>query len=482
MDQEIYRIKDPVPARWAASFIFLLLGILSGCAGYHPSQEKPPLKMPEGFSLGGNQTSPALWWQAFGDDSLDSMEVQALSGNLDLKASWARIVEARAAAKQAGAELYPWLDTSAGATHKTMRNEGRYYNQDILSLGAMASYELDLWGRIRKGKEAAVMDMLAAEADLETARITVSSEIALTYFEILAVNRQLEIISRQIRDNRASLDIISALYEFGQTDILDTLQQKQAVEATIAQQIEKRMALGTLKNRLAVLLGKAPEELDVKTDKTLPDVPPLPDAGLPVELVNRRPDCRSAFFRLKAANARLAQAVAQQYPRFSLTASIETDSSRVNDLFENWIATLAANMLTPVFEGRRLEAEVEKMQAASRQALFHYGSTVLSALKEVEDALIQESHQRRLLENMEQRLELSRRSLQQIRDQYEAGTVEFLRFLATELNTDALETQLITERLSLIKYRIALYRALAGPIPHQEGNGQISSSDGNRGT
>ena len=462
--------------------ILVTMGILAGCSGYHPSPETPPVKIPERFSLDGNLTSPATWWEAFGDKLLNRIEKQALTDNMDLKSAWARIMQARAEAKQAGAELYPWLDITAGAAHKTTRDEGSYFNQDILSLGAMASYELDLWGRIRKGREAAVMDVMAAEADLDTARITVSSEIALTYFEMQAVKMQIDIISRQIRDNRASLDIISSMYEYGQTDILDTLQQKQAVEGAIAQKIEKKMTLGTLKNRLAVLLGKAPEDLDIKADKGLPEIPPLPDSGLPLELINRRPDCRSAFFKLKAANARLAQAVAQQYPRFSLSASIETDASRVNDLFENWIATLAANMLTPVFEGRSLEAEVEKRQAQSRQALFDYGSTVLAALKEVEDAMVQESHQRRILKNMEYRLELSRNSLKQVKEQYEAGTVEFLRFLATELNTDALETKVITERLNLIKYRIALYRALAGPIPLGEESQAAPGSSRNTGT
>ena len=442
--------------------------ILSGCAGYHPAPEKPPVEMPEGFSLSGNLTSPAFWWQAFDDENLEQLERQALSDNLDIKSAWTRIVQARAVAKKAGAELYPWLDTTAGATHITTRDQGSYNNQDILSLGAMASYEVDLWGRIRKGKEAAELDILAAQADLDSARITISSQIALTYFEMQSLRMQIEIIDRQIRENRASLDIISSMYEYGQTDILDTLQQKQAVEGTVAQKIEKKMAFAVLKNQLAVLLGRPPEGLELKMRKTLPLVPGLPDSGVPAELVNRRPDCRSAFFRLKAANARLAQAVAEQYPRLSLTASMETDSSAVKDLFENWLATLAANMLTPVFEGGRLEAEVEKRQAETRQALFDYGSTVLAALKEVEDALARESHQRELLGNIGQRLELAKRSLAQVREQYEAGTVEFLRFLATELNADAVETQLVAERFKLISYRIALYRAMAGPIPGPE--------------
>lgn len=448
------------------SYIFLLAVSIYGCAGFHPAPETAPAEIPGHFSRSGNHTAPALWWQAFGDEKLQKLEKQAFSDNLDIKSAWMRIEQARASAKKAGAELYPWLDVSGGIGHTTNRDQGRYYNQDTISLGAMASYELDLWGRIRKGREAAAMDVLAAEADLETARITVASELALTYFDMLAVNMQLEVIERQIRDNRTSLDIISAMYDYGQTDILDTLQQKQAVEAAVARKIERQMNLEVLKNRVAVLLGRPPEGIKLDMERKLPEVPALPDSGVPAELLNRRPDCRSAFFRLKAANARLARAVAEQYPRLALTASFDTDSSRLNDLFENWMANLAANLLTPVFEGGRLEAEVEKRQAESRQALFDYGKTVLSALKEVEDALTRESHERSLLQNIRQRLELSRRSLQQVREQYEAGTVEFLRFLETELNTDALETQVITEELELIKNRIALYRALTGPLPH----------------
>ena len=447
----------------------LMIALLaSGCAGFHPAPEMAPTEIPSHFSRSGNHTAPARWWEAFGDQELQELEKQALSENLDIKSAWMRIDQARAAAKKAGAELYPWLDVSGGIGHTTTKNQRRYYNQDNIFLGAMASYEVDLWGRIREGREAAVMDVLAAASDLETARITVASELALTYFDIQAVKMQIDVIERQIQENTASLDIISAMYDYGQTDILDTLQQKQAVESTIAQKIEKEMKLEVLKNQIAILLGRPPEGIDLDTERKLPEVPPLPDSGVPAQLINRRPDCRSAFYKLKAANARLAQAVAEQYPRLALTASIETDSSRLNDLFENWVANLAANLLTPVFQGGRLEAEVEKKQSESRQALFDYGKTVLSALKEVENALARESHQRRLLQNMKQRLMLSKRSLEQVKRQYEAGTVEFLRFLATELNTDALETQVITEELKLIKDRIALYRALAGPLPYSQ--------------
>ncbi len=445
--------------------LFVALVLLSACTGYHPAPESTPYELPRGFSLAGGQRQPSCWWQTFKDKELERLEQQALSENLDLKAALARLRKAQAEAKQAGAELYPWLDINMGATHNTSRNLGQYSNEDVISLGAIASYEVDLWGRLRKMKKAATLEVSASKSDLDAARITVASELALTYFDLQALDLQLDIIDRQIKDNKVSLDIVTSMYEYGQTDILDTLQQEQAVEATIAQQIEKQMNLKILENQLAILMGKPPQTVEIKMLKGLPTLPPLPKSGLPIELVNRRPDCKSAFFKLRAANARLAQAVAEQYPRLSLTASANSDASRVNDLFENWIASLAASMLTPVFEGRRLEAQVEKKEAEAWQALYDYSKIVLGALKEVEDALAQEIHQRQLVKNMEKRFELSRKSLEQVKEQYKAGTVEFLRFLATELNTDSLEIQLVTERLKLIKYRIALYRALAGPIP-----------------
>ncbi len=441
-----------------------ILMVLSGCAGYHPAMESPPVEIPSEFSISGNMTAPVLWWQAFKDRQLMELEGRALTANMDVLSAWIRIEQAEAAARKAGAELYPWIDVSAGASHQTSRNGNRYENTDTLSLGAVASYELDLWGRIRKGREAAEMNVLAAEADLDTARITLSAELALAYFELQGTAMQLHVIQRQIKENLASLDIISAMYEYGQTDIIDTLQQKQAVESTKAQEIEKKKSIDLLKNQLAVLLGCSPGTIHIRQDAGLPSIPPLPDTGVPLDIVNRRPDCRSAFFRLKAANARLAQAVAEQYPRISLSASADTSASSTGDLFENWLATLAANILTPVFEGGRLKAGVEQAQAEARQALYDYGSTVLTAIREVEDALAREARQREILDNMEKRLELSRRSMEQITEQYKAGTVEFLRFLATELSTDTLETKVITEKLKLVEARIALYRAMAGPI------------------
>jgi len=443
----------------------LLLLILAGCRGYHAAPEVPPFQVPNAFGASGNVTASVKWWYSFKDSLMWRAVNNSLNSNFTIKSAFERIKMAKAILQKARAPLLPWIDAESSLSHRTIREGNRYVNLDQILLNANVSYEIDLWGRINSGVEAARLELAAQKADFQTAILSLSSQVASSYFEIVALRQEKRYIRRQIERNKASLKIIEEKYRFGQTDVLDLLQQKQLVEQNISNAIDVDKALATVAREFAVLLGvPTSSQLTVETAESLPVLPPLPATGLPMELIKRRPDCLRAFLKLKAANARLAEAVSSQYPRLAIGGSVESSSSALKDLLENWIASIAANVVVPIFEGGRLEAEVRLREAEAKRLLYEYGQTLLNAIKEVDETLEIERRQKALIKNLRSRLELARNSSLLLKEKYLAGDVEYLRFLASQISVDELERQLVRERLKLIQNRIRLYKAIAGPV------------------
>jgi outer membrane protein TolC len=219
-----------------------------------------------------------------------------------------------------------------------------------------------------------------------------------------------------------------------------------------------------LEHRLAVLLGRSPQaEIEVGPD-SLPAVPPLPETGVPADLLQRRPDVKSALNRLRAADQDLAAAISDQYPRISLTASGSTIADSATDLFETWAYSFAGNLLAPIFRGGALRAEVDRSEAVRTQRLYEYGQTMLTAFQEVEDALVREQKQREQIQQLESQVDLARQSYEQLRLQYLNGTTDYLDVLTALDEVQQLRRDLLSARLLLVEDRIALYRALAGAV------------------
>ena len=197
----------------------------------------------------------------------------------------------------------------------------------------------------------------------------------------------------------------------------------------------------------------------------LPDLPPQPQTGLGSELIQRRPDIRLAYFRVQAADQRTASAIADRFPKLSLSASIDTTAPNLQSLFNNWIATLAGNLILPIVDGGRRIAEVERNKAVAAESLNSYATTILQAIKEVEDALIQEQQQRQLINSLNIQYSFSQKANEQIRLRYMYGAIDFLRVLTTQINQQTLERSRISAKRQLIEFRIQLYRSLAGSWP-----------------
>jgi outer membrane protein TolC len=201
--------------------------------------------------------------------------------------------------------------------------------------------------------------------------------------------------------------------------------------------------------------------MDVKPEG-LPPLPSRPGPGLPSELIQRRPDVQKAYQQIRAADKDLAAALSNQYPRITLSASLASSAANAGDLFDDWVRSFAGNLFAPVFQGGQLRAEAARMEAVRNQRLYAYGQSVLTAFREVEDALIREEKQRKRIESIKNQLELARETNEQLRVAYFNGMGNYLDVLTALENTQQLERNLLSERLVLLEYRIALHRALAG--------------------
>jgi len=328
------------------------------------------------------------------------------------------------------------------------------------SLGLAASYELDLWGRIQSSRDAAAFEAQASEQDLQATALTLSAQVAGTWYQLVEQYGQLDILDEQIINNKKVFELVNLQLRTGQVGISDMLQQRQLIESN---QGERDLALAqaaVLEQQLAILLGYPPQQNVAQRVGKLIDLPPIPQLGLPAELIQRRPDIRSAFFTVKAANSDLAAAIADRFPQLSFSADLKTTGVHTRDLFSNWLATLASNLVAPIVDGGLLKAEVDRTRAAAAEALNSYGQTILEALGEVETALVQEQRQRDFIVSIDKQLTLAGQVIERLRDRYLQGSVDYQRVLDALLSFQELQRSLLTARQNLVQYRIDLCLAL----------------------
>jgi len=443
---------------------------VSGCAT--AVREVPtPVAVPAGFAEAPPESVaaeplPDRWWLALRDPVLDDLMTRALAGNFTLRSAWDRLDQARSTARKAGVDLLPSVDGSAGASRSTTRSEingeRRTTSANSFSAGLSAAYEVDLWGRIRSSRDAADLDLRASGEDLRAAAMTLSAQVANTWYQLVEQYGQLELLGRQLDTNEQVLELTTLRFRRGLAGAADVLQQRQLVESKRGDTAQVKARSAVLEHELAILLGQPPGEAAANRVSRLVDLPPLPDTGLPVDLIRRRPDVRAAYYRVAGADRRVAAALADRYPRLSLSARANTSGEQVTDLLQNWLATLAANLAGPIFDAGLREAEVERTRAVVSERLHAYGQTVLDALGEVEDALAQEQRQRERIESLDRQLELAGQVTERVRDRYLNGAVDYLRVLDAFLTEQQLQRTRLTAERELVQQRIALCRALGG--------------------
>ncbi|MDT8441142.1 MAG: efflux transporter outer membrane subunit [Desulfuromonadales bacterium] len=441
--------------------LFGLLLVLNGCS-LTPDRSGGPLPLAESFSQSGEQIVADRWWQEFGDPELDALIEHALRGNFTLRGFWARLDQARAVARKAGADRLPTLTAEAGAATVRRDGDGGHTVSDSYNLGLFAGYEVDLWGKIRAGRAAAVADADASFHDLQAAAISLASQVASSWLRLIELRGRMALLDAQNSVNEKSLQLLTERFRAGQIGIADLLQQRQLIEATRGETAQVLALIKVTEHQLAILLGGLPGQTPSVAQTRLADLPPLPATGLPAGLVQRRPDLLSSWSRLQAADRRLAVADVERLPNLGLVGRVETSAEHVRELFDNWLASLAANLVGPIIDGGRRRAEVDRTAAVVAQAWSDYRQVVLTALGEVEDALVREEQQRRFLEILDRQTELAGQALQRIRDRYRQGIHDYQRVLTAEISLQSLQRRQLTAHRELLDIRIDLYRALGG--------------------
>jgi NodT family efflux transporter outer membrane factor (OMF) lipoprotein len=460
----------------AGMFILLLI---SSCAATNSiAPAGPPITLPATFSMAGEQELQQLWWQELGDQNLQAAIEKSLAQNQSLMGAAERLVQAEALARKAGADLSPSLDAEGSYKKSRSRNDGSTSTSTSMLLGVAASYEIDLWGRLQAIEDAALFDVRASAEDLQAASLSIAAQVANVWYLLAASYMQQELLEQQQELNKVGLELVQMRFNAGQIGIADLLQQKQLIESKNGELAEQRATTRLLENQLAILQGTAPGLLELQNKPELIALPPLPATGIPADLLTNRPDIRSSYLALQAADKRVAAAVADRYPRLSLSAELNTSGTQVRDLFDNWLASLAANIVAPIFDGGSRQAEVERTQASAREKLYSYGDSLLTAMSEVEDALVQEKEQLLLISSLEIQLDLATKTVRSLRDRYKQGTADYQRILDAVLSQQSLQRSLVTNRQQLIGYRIDLYRALGGkpPVVTTEASGRTTTS------
>ena len=460
----------------AIAVILLCLCSIACLVGCSPKIARVdlPFDSLQAFSLSGENEPPDRWWLAFSDPELTALIDSALRTNLSLRNVWYQLEEAGALVGITASARWPQLSLEVQSGFSVP--EPDFVGGENTQLSLQAGYEVDLWGRIRYSIHADQYRFRARYYDYKTAAISLSGEIALTYFRLKATREQLSLIEEQLATNEQVLALIRARFASGQVRGVDILRQQQLIENTKEQKIELEMQLEVLKNQLAILLGTPPGgdfRNSVQVSDSLPALPPLPETGIPMQLINRRPDVLSAFYQLQASDRDLASAISNKYPRLDISIVSAFRSNTLEGLLESQAGSFTGSLLAPLFYGRRLKAEVEQAEAVRQQLTSAYGQIVLLAFQEVENTLMQEVKIAEQIRVIEEQLRLASDAFGQLQIEYLSGSLPYLDVLSTLTQQQQLRRALTNARMNLLETRIGLYRALAGgfetgTIPDEE--------------
>jgi len=439
--------------------IILILGFCA-CHPFRPQRTDSSEKyLPSFFpDYGALSEKSDHWWEDFNSTELNALIKRALTNNFTIQSAWARLDQTEATAIKAGADLYPQASLDASTASARLQDS----TKDVYSSVLAASYELDLWGRVRSEKTAVHLDAVASRCDLETAAMTVAAELTRLWIEILEQRTQKILLEQQLNANQVYLELVELRFQKAMVSAVDVFQQKQAVYRVLAKIPLAESRMRTLHNELALLAGaKSSAQIKIHGD-CLPDLPPLPYTGLPLELIKNRPDIRASLTRLQAADWKMAVARADQLPALRLTARAGYENNDFLALFDNWLVNVAANLTAPLFDGHRRKAEVKRSQAVVAERLIQYQQTLLGASVEVQNALIREFKQGEHIRSLEKQTLFTRRALELSRQRYLKGLSDYLPVLTALTSVDNLEADLIRSKREMLIYRINLYRALGG--------------------
>lgn len=456
--------------------VMALLTALGGCS-VGPNHRQPKVAMPSDWGAAGNggtTNSVAIltnWWAKFEDPALDSLIQRAVQSNHDLKAAEARVRAARAAKGAALADFFPSLDGIASYT-KTRRSENaqagpiNFVHTDMYQLGFDASWELDVFGGKRRAFEAANASLAAVNENRRDVLVTLLAEVAANYIDVRGFQRRVEIARKNIVAQAEAVEIAELRLRAGLASELDVAQAKTLLAATRSQVPTLDTWLQAAMHRLGVLLGQPPGALKDELTQvgSIPASPPSVPVGLPSDLLRRRPDVRRSERQLAAATAEIGVAIAELFPKFSLTGIAGYQSLHTSDLImpasKFW--TAGPSVRWRLFEMPKLQAQVRVQTAEQEAALAEFQQTVLVSLEEVENALVAYGKEQERRVTLGEAVEASRRAVDIAHQQYTKGLGDFLNVVVAERALYESEDQFVNSERTVALNLVSLYKALGG--------------------
>jgi multidrug efflux system outer membrane protein len=463
------------------SVVLIAAVLLSGCA-VGPKYKRPTTAVPQQWTVdqarGTSTREPAeQWWSSFHDPEFDSLVQRAVKANLDLKLATARVSEARAERGVARSGLLPSVEATATATRNRQRvitaPAGAGKSAVVVPVefnnfqgGFDASWELDVFGGVRRGLQAATADVAAAGEARRAVLVTVLGEVGRSYAELRGFQLRLDIAQKNIRIQQDTVELTQARARAGLATELDVARASAQLETTRSVVPILESGIETTIHRLSVLLGQEPGALRAELTPTapVPVTPPDVPTGLPTDLLERRPDVRQAEAQIAAATARVGEAKANYFPRFLLLGNAGRQASQLHDItlgMGNFFGAGPAISL-PIFTGGRIRSQVRVQDARLQQAVIGYRSAVLSALEETENALVNYDQEQTRHERLENAVKSNEEAVRLSSDLYKAGLTDFLSVLDAQRELYANEDLLAQSRTTQTVNLIALYKALGG--------------------
>jgi outer membrane protein, multidrug efflux system len=458
--------------------LFMTLSLLLAGCTVGPDYVRPVVEQPLSFkSQPTSDDAPLIapeWWQLYRDPDLDQLIASAHASNQTLRQAVARVDEARALARVAGSYLYPTISldptfqrerySGNRRSTRTALRQGRPVTINDWLVPLDLTYEIDVWGRVRRSFESARAQATASAYDLGVVQLTIESDVAQFYYNLRALDAQVQILKETVVSYREQVRLLSAQLKSGLVSPIVVNQAQAQLQATLAQQRDIERARADQEHALAILCGRPAPSFTIAPNPLLEASPPVVPQSLPAQLLVRRPDVAEAEQNLVAANAQIGVATAAFYPTFTLTGAAGFESASASSIFD-WrsaVASIAPRVSFPIFQGWRLTADLEATEARYRQTVAAYVNQVLVAYADVEDALTDLHALSDQVGNLREAVSASQNYLRLAQAQYKFGLVDYLIVI------DA-ERTLLTNQLSLAQAvnlqmgaSIRLIKALGG--------------------
>ncbi|WP_277183246.1 efflux transporter outer membrane subunit [Caballeronia sp. BR00000012568055] len=449
----------------------LALLMLGGCL-LGPNYERPKVDVPADFRFAEPQAKEIAntpWWQQFNDPALNDLIDIALQENKDVKVAAARVDQFLGQFQTTRSQLFPQIGANASAGRERVPTGstilppgvGNVVNQYQLALNA--SWEIDVFGRLRRETEAARANLLSSEEGRRATILSLVASVASTYINLVSLDRQMEIANQTVRSREESVKVFNLRFTYGEVSQMELAQAQSEYEAALATIPQLEQQIATQENAMSILLGRNPQP--IKRDRELDDLatPQVP-AGLPSDLLTRRPDLRQAEQDLIAANAQIGAARALYFPQISLTGLFGAQSTQFSQLFKgpSRVWSFAGAVTQPIFTAGGISGQVKAAEAAQQQALFTYEKAIQVAFQDVDDSLITLQKTRQARDVQGRQVDALRTYAHLARLRYEGGYSSYLEVLDAERSLFQSQLSYTQTQGAALASVVSLYKAMGG--------------------